>query len=95
MLFPSQADQETDSDSEKEEGSTITIRKLKSNKKMLISKNQRLCGVLDKIDTVIVEGTKMTHTQVTKKHLRYIDVSPWYYKWMNGRMVGFGISGWR
>jgi len=58
-----QADQETDSDSEKEEGSTITIRKLKSNKKMLISKNQRLCGVLDKIDTVIVEGTKMTHTQ--------------------------------
>ena len=31
---------------------------------MLISKNQRLCGVLDKIDTVIVEGTKMTHTQV-------------------------------
>lgn len=31
---------------------------------MLISKNQRLCGVLDKIDNVIVEGTKMTHTQV-------------------------------
>merc|ERR1711990_1384418 len=59
-----QADPETDSDSENEEGgSTITIRKLKSNKKMLISKNQRLCGVLDKIDTVIVEGTKMTHTQ--------------------------------
>ena len=90
MLFPSQADQDTDSDSEKEEGSTITIWKLKSNKKMLISKNQRLCGVLDKIDTVIVEGTKMTHTQVTKN-----DVSPWCYKWMNGRMVGFGISGWR
>ena len=68
----SQAEQETDSDSEKEESSTtITIRKLKSNKKMLISKNQRLCGVLDKIDTVIVEGTKMTHTQVTQKsHLR-------------------------
>merc|ERR1719400_2298473 len=58
-----QAEQETDSDSEKEEDSTITIRKLKSNKKMLISKNQRLCGVLDKIDNVIVEGTKMTHTQ--------------------------------
>merc|ERR1712032_1131956 len=59
-----QAEQDTDSDSEKEgEGSTITIRKLKSNKKMLISKNQQLCGVLDKIDTVIVEGTKMTHTQ--------------------------------
>jgi len=59
-----QAEQDTDSDSDKEgEGSTITIRKLKSNKKMLISKNQRLCGVLDKIDTVIVEGTKMTHTQ--------------------------------
>merc|ERR1712192_228592 len=60
-----QAEQDTDSDSEKEGegGSTITIRKLKSNKKMLISKNQRLCGVLDKIDTVIVEGTKMTHTQ--------------------------------
>ena len=57
---------ETDSESENEEGgSTITIRKLKSNKKMLISKNQRLCGVLDKIDNVIVEGTKMTHTQVT------------------------------
>jgi len=54
---------ESDSDSEKEEDSKITIRKLKSNKKMLISKNQRLCGVLDKIDTVIVEGTKMTHTQ--------------------------------
>merc|ERR1712176_304750 len=33
------------------------------NKKMLISKNQRLCGVLDKIDNVIIEGTKMTHTQ--------------------------------
>merc|ERR1719192_2113463 len=31
--------------------------------KMLISKNQRLCGVLDKIDNVIIEGTKMTHTQ--------------------------------
>merc|ERR1711936_723260 len=59
-----QAEQETDSDSEKEESSTtITISKLKSNEKMLISKNQRLCGVLDKIDTVIVEGTKMTHTQ--------------------------------
>merc|ERR1719234_123786 len=60
-----QAEPDTDSDSEREGegGSTITIRKLKSNKKMLISKNQRLCGVLDKIDTVIVEGTKMTHTQ--------------------------------
>merc|ERR1719384_3073219 len=58
-----QAEQDTDSDSDKEEDSTITIRKLKSNKKMLISKNQRLCGVLDKIDNVIVEGTKMTHTQ--------------------------------
>merc|ERR1711992_349366 len=56
-------DQETESESDNEEDSTITIRKLKSNKKMLISKNQRLCGVLDKIDTVIVEGTKMTHTQ--------------------------------
>jgi len=58
-----QAEQDTDSDSDKEEASTITIRKLKSNKKMLISKNQRLCAVLDKIDNVIVEGTKMTHTQ--------------------------------
>ena len=65
--FSSQA--ESDSDSEKEEDSKITIRKLKSNKKMLISKNQRLCGVLDKIDTVIVEGTKMTHTQV-KNYLK-------------------------
>ena len=82
MLFPSQADQETDSDSEKEEGSTITIRKLKSNKKMLISKNQRLCGVLDKIDTVIVEGTKMTHTQVTKSHLRLMLCHEWMYDWM-------------
>merc|ERR1711992_527111 len=56
-------DQETESESDNEEDSTITIRKLKSNKKMLISKNQRLCGVLDKIDNVIIEGTKMTHTQ--------------------------------
>ena len=60
---PSQGDQETESESDNEEDSTITIRKLKSNKKMLISKNQRLCGVLDKIDNVIIDGTKMTHTQ--------------------------------
>ena len=50
---------------------------------MLISKNQRLCGVLDKIDTVIVEGTKMTHTQVPKKPSQ-VDVIPWCYKWMDG-----------
>merc|ERR1711972_808456 len=56
-------DQETESESDNEEDSTIPIRKLKSNKKMLISKNQRLCGVLDKIDNVIIDGTKMTHTQ--------------------------------
>lgn len=44
------------SDSEEEsEEKTITIRKLKTKRKMIISKNQRLCGVLDKVDSVLIK----------------------------------------
>ena len=36
---------------------------MKTNRKMLISKNQKLCTVLDKIDSAMIDSSKMVVTQ--------------------------------
>ena len=36
---------------------------MKSNRKMLISKNQKLCTVLDRIDAAMIDSSKMVVTQ--------------------------------